>query len=88
MPLNQNPRNMVGVSRANISFPSTQNCRIVSFRQIVYRPFASIPLPRLRSGIRISRGDVIARRLLQRVGLRLRALRIQLLAELAFGAAL
>ena len=43
-----------------------------------------IVLSRLRPRISIPRGDVIARILLQRVGLCLRALRIELLAKLAF----
>jgi hypothetical protein len=58
---------------------------VVSFRHIVYR-LASIPLPRLRAGICISSRDVIARRLLQSIGLRLRALRIELFAKLALAA--
>jgi hypothetical protein len=48
-----------------------------------HRP-KSIILSRLRPRIGIPRGDVIARILLQRVGLRLRALRIELLAKFAF----
>lgn len=46
---------------------------------------ASIPLPSLRACIRISRGNVIARVLLERIGLCLGALRIELLAKLALG---
>jgi len=44
----------------------------------------SIPLSRLRPRINIPRGDVITRVLLQSIGLCLRALRIELLAKLAF----
>lgn len=50
--------------------------------------FCSIVRPSLSPSICISCGDVIARILLQRVGLCLRALRIELLAKLALGTTL
>jgi hypothetical protein len=56
-----------------------QNRIIMSFHRL-----KSIILSHLRPRIGNSRGDVIARILLQRVGLRLRALRIELLAKFAF----
>ena len=63
---------------------SLSNCRIVSSNRLAV--LASIVLSCLRSGIRISRSEIIARRLLQRVGLCLRALRIELFAKLALAA--
>jgi hypothetical protein len=56
-----------------------QNHIVMSFHRL-----KSIVLSHLRPRISIPRGDVIARVLLQRIGLRLRALRIELLAKLAF----
>jgi hypothetical protein len=56
-----------------------QNHIVMSFHRL-----RSIVLPHLRPRISIPRGDIIARILLQRIGLRLRALRIELLAKLAF----
>jgi hypothetical protein len=56
-----------------------QNNIVMSFHRL-----GSIVLSRLRPRIGIPCGDVITRILLQRVGLRLRALRIELLAKFAF----
>jgi hypothetical protein len=56
-----------------------QNHIVMSFHRS-----RSIVLSHLRPRIGIPRGDIIARVLLQRIGLRLRALRIELLAKLAF----
>ena len=49
-----------------------------------FHSLPSIVLSRLRTSIGIPRCDVIARILLERIGLCLRALRIELLAKLAF----
>jgi hypothetical protein len=59
-------------------------CRIVSSNRL--SALASIVLPCLCAGIRVPRSKIIARRLLQRIGLRLRALRIELFAEFALAA--
>lgn len=74
------------VSRAIVYFlPSILNLNhiVVSLHSL-----KSIVLSRLRPRIGIPRRNVIARILLQRVGLRLRALRIELLGKLALGTTL
>lgn len=56
-----------------------------SYRRFIpQHSLQSIPLSCLRPRISVPRGHIIARVLLQRVGLCLRALRIELLAKLAF----
>jgi hypothetical protein len=76
----------IGVSRANISSPSYSKMSYSFVTSSAGSSITSIPLPRLRAGICISSRDVIARRLLQSIGLRLRALRIELFAKLALAA--
>ena len=62
---------------------SILNHIVISFHIV-----ASIPLPRLSTQISVPRRDIIARILLQSVGLCLRALSIELLAKLALGTTL
>ena len=64
------------VSSNRLSF---LNHIVISFQNL-----QSIVLSHLRPRIGIPRGNIIARILLQRVGLCMRALRIELLAKLAF----
>ena len=71
----------VRVSYANIKFLSV--VFLVSYRRFVPHSH-SIVLSCLCPRISVPRGNIIARILLQRIGLRLRALRIELLAKLAF----